>query len=170
MTSEDQTDRVLDQMLANLPRELPPSRDLWHGIDQSMTDSHRKAPLLPWAAVGLAAGFALALVVFWPQLGGRWPTASLASVRDSGVLFSVRARQVNAYRERLPMLDEATRARVERDLAVIQAAEADLAQALSLSPHSAVLSRLYEGAVQQEFDLYDTIVRATEPAITRTST
>jgi hypothetical protein len=83
---------------------------------------------------------------------------------------SVRARQVNAYRERLPLLDDPTRARVERDLAVIQAAESDLAQALAQAPHSAVLSRLYEGAVQQEFDLYDTIVRATEPAITRTTT
>jgi hypothetical protein len=29
MTSTDQADRVLDQMLAELPRELPPRRDLW---------------------------------------------------------------------------------------------------------------------------------------------
>lgn len=170
MTSTDQTERVLDQMLADLPRELPPSRDLWSKIDQRMIDSRPKSVAMPWAAVGLAAGFALALVAFWPQWGGRWSPMILASVQDSGALFPVRARQVTAYRERLPLLDDATRARVERDLAVIQAAESDLAQALAQTPHSAVLSRLYEGAVQQEFDLYDTIVRATEPAITRTTT
>ncbi len=170
MTSTEKAERLLDQMLAEFPRERRPRHDLWGGIAPNLSDRHPRRRVTPWVAGGLAAGVALALAVLWPQWGSRWSNMSLMSVRDSGALLSVRARQAHAYQERLPLLDDPTRARVERDLAVIQAAEADLAQALTLAPHSAVLSRLYEGTVQQEFDLYDAIVRATEPAITRTTT
>ena len=78
--------------------------------------------------------------------------------------MAVRSVQANAYRARLPLLDPVTRARVERDLTAIRQAESDLADALKATPDNAALARLYESTLRQEFDFYDTIVRATEPA------
>jgi hypothetical protein len=170
MTPPDKTDTALDRMLADLPREIAPRNDLWRAIAQQLPDGRTRSPVSPWLAVGLVVAGVLALTVVAPRWEGRASPAAVASKGDRPVLAPVRARQIQAYCERLPLLDDVTRARVEHDLAVIRAAEDDLAQAMSTSAQAPVLSRLYESAVQQEFDLYEAIVRATEPTTTRTTT
>jgi hypothetical protein len=77
---------------------------------------------------------------------------------------------LEAYRERLPQMDALTRTRVQRDLAVVRAAEKDLGDALQNSPNSEVLLSLYAGALHQEFNLYDTVLTTTEINSSRNST
>jgi len=170
MTPTDKIDPGLDRMLADLPREIAPRDDLWPAVAQQLSIGRPRSPLRAWVGIGLVAASVLAVAILSPWWNARSPSMAVAPTADQAALAPVRARQIQAYRERLPMLDVATRARVEHDLALIQAAEADLAKALSTSANAPVLSRLYESTVQQEFDLYDAIFRATEPTTTRTIT
>jgi len=71
------------------------------------------------------------------------------------------------YQQRLALLAPATRRRVEQDLATIRAANADIRKALAADPRSAVLSHLLASTLQQEFDLYSTVIRNTAPAADR---
>ena len=114
--------------------------------------------------LGAVAGFLLGVGFLWVSLGDHPAQASLGSLQGSATVMAVRSVQANAYRARLPLLDPVTRARVERDLTAIRQAESDLADALKATPDNAALARLYESTLRQEFDFYDTIVRATEPA------
>jgi hypothetical protein len=169
----------LDALLVQLPRSLPPSRDLWPGIAAEIAPRH---VVRRWPAA-IAASLAVACV------GGymAWritPPAPVADASRAGhadpamrdvvdrdaEYRATRAALVVTYEERLKMLSPVTRARIAADLATIQRARQDLREALSADPGSRVLLRLYESTTQQEFDLYTTVGRNTEPAASRTRT
>jgi hypothetical protein len=65
-------------------------------------------------------------------------------------------------------LDPATRARIEASLAVIRSAHEDIRKALAGDPGSPVLEQLWQSTWHDELDLYDHVVRATQPTMTRT--
>jgi hypothetical protein len=71
------------------------------------------------------------------------------------------------FRERLALLEPATRAKIEASLAVIQKAHEDIRKALAADPQSPVLERLWVSTWHDEFDLYDRVVEATQPSMTR---
>jgi hypothetical protein len=87
--------------------------------------------------------------------------------RDSGYV-AARAALQQTFRERLALLDPKTRAQIESDLAVIRRARDDLRKALSAQPATPVLEQLLESTWHDEFDLYDDVVRATQPTVART--
>lgn len=164
---------TLDSRLADLPREITPPRDLWPAIEASIAGTDRVAGMprrrVPLA---LAAGLAIAVtagLMGW-QLARIQPTAPAAELAEgfaepaSSQYVSMRAALEHTYRERLELLAPATRKRIEQDLATIRAANADIRRALAGDPESPVLNRLLESTWQQEFDLYTTVVRNTEPA------
>jgi hypothetical protein len=72
------------------------------------------------------------------------------------------------FRERLALLDPATRARIEASLAIIRKAHEDIRKALASDPASPVLEQLWQSTWHDELDLYDHVVRATQPTMTRT--
>jgi hypothetical protein len=72
------------------------------------------------------------------------------------------------FRERLTLLEPATRAKIEASLSVIQKAHEDIRKALAADPQSPVLEQLWESTWHDEFDLYDRVVEATQPTMTRT--
>ena len=72
------------------------------------------------------------------------------------------------FRERLALLDPATRAQIEVSLAVIRRAHDDIRQALARDPASPVLEQLWQSTWHDELDLYEHVVRATQPTMTRT--
>ena len=163
-------ERTLEDGLAALPRRITPKRDLWPKIASHLDDGPSVRIVRPRWALGMAAGILLGVLAFMtiPRGYGHL-SGSIPSSRDASL---VRARVVllEEYRERLSQLDAPTRARVERDLAMIRDAEKDLADALQNSPNSEVLLRLYAGALHQEFDLYDTVLTTTEINSVRNST
>jgi hypothetical protein len=177
----------LDALLGAVPRDVPPARDLWPGIEHAI-----KTPLAPQARprwpLALAAGLALAVVggVIGSRLAappystlevaptapvGEPDTLAVRSVQVREAEFNAtRAELVRTYEERLKILSPLTRARIAADLATIRRAQKDLRDALGTDPSSQVLLRLYESATRQEFDLYTTVGRNTEPAAQRTRT
>jgi hypothetical protein len=165
----------LDARLAQLPRQLPPARDLWPRIEAAINSKQPASPARPRGVpLALAAGLAIAVtagLIGWQATRGSHALrADGASVSGFAVpvnpeYLKTRAELEHTYRERLELLAPETRRRVEHDLELIRAANADLRRALAADPESAVLNRLLESVWQQEFDLYATVVRTTEPAM-----
>jgi hypothetical protein len=169
----------LDSQLSQLPRELPPPRDLWPGIATSIAAeaaqrrSGRRLPLAMAAGIAIAATAGLLgwrLSLRWPVEPGSATGAGRFAEPAGSQYVSMRTALEHTYRERLELLAPATRRRIEQDLATIRAANADIRRALAADPQSAVLNRLLESTWQQEFDLYSTVVRNTEPAAQRSRT
>lgn len=169
----------LDALLGQLPRSLPPARDLWPGIAAEIAP-RRASWQWPATIAATLAVVAIGGAVAWritPPIsvadGSRAAHAD-PLMRDVGVrdeeYRATRAALVGTFEERLKMLSPVTRARISADLATIQRAQQDLREALSADPGSRVLLRLYESTTQQEFDLYTTVGRNTEPAASRTRT
>jgi hypothetical protein len=75
--------------------------------------------------------------------------------------------QKKTFEERLAVLDPVTRAKIESSLAVIRQAHEDIRKALAADPGSPVLEELWESTWHDEFDLYDHVVQATQPTMTR---
>jgi hypothetical protein len=173
--------KSLDERLANLPRDIAPPRNLWPAIAGRLRRGPSRArPLLFAAAAGLA-GACLASALTWAVLHGRTasPTAPIvahASVARASNFDEPRnPRYVAArdslelsFRERLRLLDPATRAHIEASLAVIRQAHEDIRQALASDPGSPVLEQLWQSTWHDEIDLYDNVVQATQNTMTRT--
>jgi hypothetical protein len=163
----------LDARLEQLPREVTPSRDLWPEIAASIAAPPASRRRLPLA---LAAGVVIATAagaIGWQLArqqsmspGAAQSAAGFAEPANAGYL-SMRTALERTYRDRLQLLPPATRSRIEQDLATIRSANADIRRALAADPQSPVLNRLLESTWEQEFDLYTTVVRNTEPATQR---
>jgi len=170
----------LEARLEQLPRELAPARDLWPEVLAQLEAPARRPAQRRWLPLSLAAGVLVAVaagLLGW-QLGRerswadrmamaftpRATTETGFAMPASATYLKTRATLERTYRERLELLAPATRFRIEQDLRTIRAANEDIRHALAADPQSAVLNRLLESTWQQEFDLYSTVVRNTEPA------
>jgi len=176
----------LDEALETLPREIEPSRDLWSGIARAIVRTPRAAPGLgagPWMAFAAsAAALCLAAALLWTAIHGRAgapgerladegaaagrPAASFEEPQDARYL-ATRAALEKTFNERLARLDPATRAKIEADLAAIHQARDDIKKALIAQPDSTILQQLLASSLHDEFDLYDDVIRTTEPTLAR---
>jgi hypothetical protein len=175
--------KSLDAQLANLPRDIAPPRNLWPGIRVRLHQRPRRVRPAVFAAAAGIAGACVASALTWailqgrPQLQAPQPAALGAGAQVSATSFDeprnpgyVAARdnlEAN-FRERLTLLDPATRGQIEASLAVIRRAHEDIRKALANDPSSPVLEQLWQSTWHDEFDLYDHVVRATQPTMTRT--
>jgi hypothetical protein len=168
--------KSLDEQLANLPRDVAPPRNLWPGIAGRLQRSPRRARPWVYAAAAGLAGACVASALTWAVLHGRPAPGAIAVAARASTFDEPRnPRYVAArdslelsFRERLALLDPATRARIESSLAVIRQAHEDIRRALASDPGSAVLEQLWQSTWHDELDLYDNVVRATQPTMTRT--
>ncbi|HEX9140371.1 MAG TPA: hypothetical protein VF848_11305 [Steroidobacteraceae bacterium] len=165
----------LDQQLAGLPRTVEPPRDLWPTIAVA-TGSQPRArwPLSLAASVAVAA---LSAVLTWSLMRNRnvAPAAQVAASRpvtavsfaapDQLPYLKARASAEQLFHERLKLLRPDSRARIEANLQLIQSATTDIRHALEADPASPLLLQLLENTEQQEFDLYRSVTRNTEPAL-----
>jgi hypothetical protein len=172
---KDPLQASLDAQLANLPRDIPPPRNLWPGIAVRVRRAPRRARPLVFAAAAAVVGACLASALTWAVLHGRpeSPATQLAaqapSFDESRNPRYVAARDSLevSFRERLALLDPATRAQIEASLAVIRHAHEDIRRALESDPASPVLEELWQSTWHDELDLYEHVVRATQPTMTR---
>jgi hypothetical protein len=165
----------LDRLIANLPKEIVPSRNLWPGIAARLVGARRRAHPIALAAVIALAAAGLASFFTWAVLQAPSvprvmqsvaATASFEEPRDPKYILARDSLQ-KTFRERLELLEPSTRAQIESSLAVIRKAHQDIRTALEADPASPVLQQLWESTWHDEFDLYDHVVRATQPAMTR---
>ncbi len=168
--------RSLDELLAELPRELAPQRDLWPGIARAVAPRRRLVWPAALAAGVIAAAVSLPLLL---QPGQRGPGGGDAGSAAKPVSFewpqdqasiASRAALERTFRERLQLLAPDTRARIEADLQVIRNANADIRAALAGDPASPVLQRLLFNSWEQEMDLYRDVARATDTLDGRSTT
>ena len=136
-----------------------------------------------FAAAAGAAGFCLAGALAWAVLHGRstlpasrpamlaaQPAArapSLDEPRNASYVAARDSLELN-FRRQLTLLDPATRAKIEANLAIIRRAHEDIRKALASDPASPVLEQLWQSTWHDEIDLYEHVVQATQPTMTRT--
>ena len=165
----------LDELLARMPRDVPPSRDLWSGIARDMERGPRRFGAMAQAAsvVAVCVTAVLALAVFHgaattPEVVATAPARapSFEEPTDPG-FRAARAALEKSFNERLAILDPKTRAKIEASLSVIRQAHEETRRALLTEPANPVLEALLESTWQDEFDLYDDVVRNTQPAMLR---
>jgi hypothetical protein len=167
----DPLQRSLDEQLANLPRDVAPRRNLWPGIAGRLGQRPRRARPLVFAAAAGMVGACVASALTWAVLHGRpgsQLTVRMATFDEPRNPNYVAARDSleASFRERLVLLDPATRAQIEASLAVIRRAHEDIRQALAGDPASPVLEQLWQSTWHDELDLYAHVVRATQPTMT----
>ena len=106
------------------------------------------------AAAAAIAALMIAGAVVWVVLEGRAvaPAAGAPSIaislddpHDAGYL-AARTDCIDTFKQRLAMLDPATRAKIEANLAVIHKARDDIRKSLAADPDSPVLEQLLESA------------------------
>jgi hypothetical protein len=165
----------LDARLAKLQRDVVPSRYLWPSIEREIKRQPLRTPQMVLAAAAAVAALMIAGGVVWAVLQSRTATTapsapsmamSLDEPHDPGYL-AARAGLVDIFEQRLAMLDPPTRAKIEANLAVIHQARDDIRKALAADPDSPVLEQLLESAWHDEFDLYDDVIRTTQPTLAR---
>jgi hypothetical protein len=169
------TTESLDQQLAALPRTVEPPRDLWPAIASATGPQPRaRWPLSLAASVAVAA---LSAVLTWSLMRDRAaaPSVQVAAPRpvtevsfaapDQQQYLKARESIEQLFHERLQLLRPDSRARIEANLQLIQSAAADIRKALDADPASPLLLQLLENMEQQEFDLYRSVTRNTEPAL-----
>jgi hypothetical protein len=167
---------TLDERLAKLPRDIVPPRYLWPPITREIARRPRSSPPMKFAAAAAVAFVCLAAGVVWAVLHSRAEAPGIASPQSFAVTFdephdsgfvAARAALQQTFRQRLEMLDPATRAKIESNLAVIHQAREDIRKALATDPNSPVLEQLLESAWHDEVDLYDDVIRTTQPTLAR---
>ncbi len=172
----DRQSDSLDRLLANLPRDMAPPGNLWPGVAARLSGKSRRAapPMALAAAIAIAAA-GLASLFTWAVLENRSvprviQTVAAASSFDEPhdpKYLLARNSVERTFRERLALLEPATRAKIEASLAVIRRAHEEIRKALAADPQSAVLEQLWESTGRDELDLYDSVVQATQPSTTR---
>jgi hypothetical protein len=171
----DRHQESLDRMIASLPKDIVPPGNLWPGIAARLAGRTRRAPPMALAAAIAMAAAGLASFFTWAVLESRSvprviqsvaATSSFEEPRDPKYVLA-RDSAAKTFRERLALLEPATRTKIEASLAVIQKAHEDIRKALAADPQSPVLEQLWESTWHDEFDLYDRVVQATQPPMTR---
>jgi hypothetical protein len=172
--------KTLDDLLADLPRDVPPPPYLWSGIARRLPQRRRRTTPMLYAVAAGVAGACLASALTWAVLHGRpgaptsvvvvaaaGRTPSLDEPRNASYVAARDSLEVS-FRERLALLDPATRAKIEANLAIIRQAHEDIRKALASDPASPVLEQLWQSTWHDEIDLYEHVVQATQPTMTRT--
>jgi hypothetical protein len=172
----DPLQKSLDEQLENLALDVPPPRNLWPVIARRLERRPRRARPLLYAAAAGVVGACLASALTWAVLHGRpgAPATQLAAraptfdePRNASYVAARDSLEVS-FRERLALLDPATRAQIEASLAVIRHAHEDIRKALASDPACPVLEQLWQSTWRDELDLYERVVRGTQPTMTRT--
>ena len=167
----------LDRLLEELPRAAMPRRDLWPGIAAGIGRGTRRARSWYVAVVSAAAAACLATLFTWAVMQRNSVPRVIQAAAARGGAFDeprdprfVLARNSleKTYTERLALLKPETRAKIETSLAVIRKAHEDIRQALIADPQSVALEQMLQSTWHDEFDLYESVVQATQPTQSRT--
>ena len=143
-----EANRKLRAALGRLPREIQPSRDLWPAIDRA------RPRLRAWIPLAAAAALAISLVGARALIPAPAPVSAEAAWRAEVQTANT------SFREALdasPNLDPAVRAVVEKNLADIDHAIAEIEKALEQNPSSAMLQKALVAMEHQRSDLLRTI-------------
>jgi hypothetical protein len=174
--------KSLDEQLAALPRAIAPPQQLWSQIEAAIQPPVPRSrwPLALAASVAVAA---VSVMVSWkllpaPAVPPSARNAPALTPPVTSVSFALpqqpayvqaRAQLEQVFRQRLNLLQPATRAKIEANLKIIRDADDDIRRALEADPASPLLLQQLQSTQRQELDLYTNVARNTDPAIGRSS-
>jgi len=171
----ERPENSLDRLLEELPRAVAARRDLWPGIASAIGKSRRKRS---WymAAASAAAAACLATLFTWavmqrnavPQLIQQASVQRAFDEPRDPRFVRARNELEKTFAERLVLLKPETRTKIEASLAVIRQAHEEIRQALIADPQSVALEQMLQSTWHDEFDLYESVVQATQPNQSRT--
>lgn len=166
--------------LDELPRDIPPARDLWPAIAQAIQadlamkavpDTRRRVGW--WPAVGLAASVALVSIGVWIGHGIKsgpdtvaGPTPTPAPISDAGMVkASLRQAQYEKQRDqlwtevqaKLDTMSPAEREKVGKSLATLKQSIEEIKTALGHDPANALLQELLVSSSQEEMRVLTTV-------------
>ncbi len=180
--NEMEMNERLEQVLAKLPRDIDPPRDLWPGIEAAIGDAGR-ASWWPQGWQGLAAALALvvssSLITLWVSGGGDqaiepapWVAADVGMQFASypiGPQYMEARRKLSAdFEARLAGLAPETRAAVQESLGDIREALNEIDAALRNDPNNVLLQQLLLAAYQDELAVLTDLNSITETITVRT--
>ena len=143
-----EANRKLRAALRGLPTEIQPTRDLWRAIDR------RRPRFRAWIPLAAAAALAVSLV------GARALIPPPAAVPAEAAWRTEVSTANASFRDALdasPNLDPAVRAVIEKNLADIDRAIAEIEHALEQNPSSPMLQKALVAMEHQRSDLLRTI-------------
>jgi hypothetical protein len=156
----------LDAMLAGLPRELPPERDLWPQIAAQLEPRHAPRRWLPLAAAAVLLVAASSLITAHVVRQNAAPVAieappapGAATVRPAsfGPGYALDPEYVAARQQlaamlaaRMDRLPNSARQKVEDNLAQLHRAADEINAALALQPGDPLLEELLLNTYQDE--------------------
>lgn len=180
MNEFNQTGRdPLDEALASLPEDMAPERDLWPQIRAEIAKTPIAAPASPvqsnWFRLAAAVLLVLAtsFVTYYvtrqsmqqqvaqtapeaaptPQITGQPASFSFGSDRLGASYVNARAELDKRFQERVALLAPATRAKVEKNLADLRHAAAEISATLAEHPSDPLLQDLLMSTYQSELQL-----------------
>ena len=194
MNTRFSLDEELAKLSRDVPpqRDLWPG--VVRGIVREPRSAPPRFASAPWMAyAATTAGLCVAAALIWmmmygrlqPSASGRGAAANPAGGASPAAVtgpaagaagfgepsdpnyLAARAELERTFNQRLTQLDPATRAKIEADLASIRKARDDIRKALAAQPDSPVLEQLLASALHDELDLYDEVVRTTQPTSAR---
>ena len=169
----------LDEALASLPEDVAPERDLWPQIRAEIAKTPIAASASPvqanWFRLAAAVLLVLAtsFVTYYvtrqsmqqqiaqtapeaaptPQLTGQPASFSFGSDRLGASYVNARAELDKRFQERVALLPPATRAKVEKNLADLRHAAAEISATLAEHPSDPLLQDLLMSTYQSELQL-----------------
>jgi uncharacterized NAD(P)/FAD-binding protein YdhS len=168
--------KTLERRLAELPQEVMPPRNLWPEIVARIGRTQRQTHPYALAASVAVCAACVASIFTWAAMRhshtalGLPVVAKGAPFDEPGDPRFILARDElrKTFDERMAMLEPKTRAQIEASLMVIRDAHEKIRKALQADPASPALEQLWQSSMRDEIDLYDRVVRTTEPNMTRT--
>jgi len=161
--------RVLRAILGNaaaLPKEIPPSRDLWVDIAPRLRASRAPARrarirIVGWRTAALLTAAALVAVVRLAQMAGPVPSSGnavpngwTAQVEAADRVYTDAKRSsMEVLAEYGPDLDEGTRRVIEDNLRIIEQAMKEIRAALAADPGNAWLLKRLTGLERDSLGL-----------------
>jgi len=167
----------LDEALASLPKDVAPQRDLWSGIRAEIEQTPIAAPVSPMQSnwFRLAAAVLLVLTTSFvtyyvtrqsmqeqvaktealpaPQVTSQPASFSFGPERLGASYVQARDELDKRFQERVASLPPATRAKVEKNLADLRRAAADISATLAEHPSDPLLQDLLMSTYQSELQL-----------------
>lgn len=183
--------RALLARTRTLPRELPPQQELWPGI-VSQINSRKIQPLYPtqqpwlrrWEVWGMAAACLAMIAIVWgigqievgnppssitsPMAGGNSPQVS-AAIGENQQYQQVRQRIQQTLHLNKEELSPETVSVLEKNIAVIDDAVAEINKALSEDPENPNLKLMLVATQRQAADLLESIAETRTQQLTTTN-
>ncbi len=178
--NERNDDKLLKQA-GRLATEISPERDLWPGIEDAITrpKPSRWTPMLAQAAAVVLLVGASSMVTYFVVKDDQQLVEVVGPTLQTGpIAFGGRQSLGQEYRlahgtvaagleRELERLAPETRADVERNLAVISQAIADINEALEKEPDNDLLQELLANAYREELAIMQRVGRLTQRVMSR---